>query len=99
MIKEIHVMINNVNEYIIKIERGEPHQTTYRLFTTPAECWDTNYRNVELLSVFDDGDGIKISEINNQLDYSEMHYLYLLLECILKMDPNYESHKYYVELL
>jgi hypothetical protein len=27
MIKEINVMINNVNEYIIKIERGEPHET------------------------------------------------------------------------
>jgi len=98
MITECNIMINNVNEYIIKIERDE-HRKIYRLFTTPAECWSEHHRNEELLTILDDGDGIKISEIDNELDYSQSYNLYLLLEFMHKSDPNAESHKYHVELL
>jgi hypothetical protein len=61
----------------------------WELWTTDSSEWSQHYRSIKLLSVFDNGNGLKfLNKISKKQEYHEFIQLSILCSCILKLDSS-----------
>ena len=88
---ERHLVINteeNDLEYIIQVNDTDKG-TEYVLSRSGSGCWTESCRNEIVLTLLDDGNGVKISpKIGKELDYAHLSQLQLLLQFITKYEKS-----------
>lgn len=79
-------------EYTISVEETG-NETEYTLRRSGSSAWSEHCRNEVILSIKDDGNGVKIKpKPGKHLDYAELHGLQLLLQFMSKEDKTLKIH-------
>jgi hypothetical protein len=88
---------------LIVKEINETKQTKYTLKSSKSDIWAQHFRNTKLITAIDTGNGIVVEALEfqlenvSELDYSSFEYLYLLLDCIKKLDDNISENYTIIE--
>ena len=65
-------------EYKIEVIEKK-NKTKYKLYRTDNDCWSEDCQGEHLLTITDDGDGLKLDRDIKELDYGQAENLTLLL--------------------
>lgn len=80
------------HEYNLVVEET-PCGSKLSLSTSNNEIWTSQHRDVLLLEMIDDGDGVKFSKKNKKMDYGELECLRILINFNHKTDKR-ELNRY-----
>jgi hypothetical protein len=87
MKKTYHVFEEGNHEYTI-IEKETPNGRKISLFYSDNEQWTSHTRGELAMKMVVTGNGVKFSKNSKNLDYSELHYMRLLMNYERETDSN-----------
>lgn len=86
-----HLVINieeNDLEYVIEVNNTDKG-TEYVLSRSGSACWTEHCRHEVLLTLLDDGNGVKVTpKIGKELDYAHLSQLQLLFQFVSKHEKS-----------
>lgn len=81
---------DSIKYYLDQFVDDKTGHDVYRLSYSNSECWSDHIRGETILTITDDGNGVKVKweekPEKNRLDYSQMRELQLVLTYIQKVD-------------
>lgn len=96
MDKKNYMVLNHEGEHEFDITQefiGKSEK--YTLFRSNSPTWNQLAKGEKLLSLVDDGDGIKFDRSLKSLDYAELFELRILLNFAQRIDVNPHNHDKY----
>jgi hypothetical protein len=67
------------HEYTVVVDKLSESITQYSLYTSNNSIWTDDYKNKMVMSITDNGNGVKFNQKCQTVEYDELLYMKLLL--------------------
>lgn len=81
------------HEYDIVVEETEKGYTKCSIFRSQSDMWYDGVKGEFIMSMTDDGNGVKFKESKKEMDYADLECLRLLVNFYREIDTNEMNKK------